>query len=100
MALDQGVIDSVTNANFKLEAEMGVNNAISHQNRLNILAEKALAKSLESMDTLNVSEGLGIAAANRGDLAKAVADLGAVVAGLQQMMKGAQTTPPPTGGTS
>jgi len=30
------------------------------------------------------------------DLAKAVGDLGAAIASLQQYMKGAQTTPPPT----
>jgi len=97
MALDQGVLDAVTNANFKAMAEMGVQNALAHQNRVNVIAEKAMAKSLESMDTTSVPEGLGLAAAQRGDLAKVVADLGAAVAGVQQLLKGAQTTIPTTG---
>ena len=96
MALDQGVLDAVTNSNFKILAEQVSTNTAAHQNRLNILAEKALAKSLESMDTMQVGEGLGIAAAQRGDLAKVVSELGTVVGALQQIMKGAQTTPPPT----
>ena len=97
MALDQGVLDAVTNSNFKILAEQVSTNTAAHQNRLNILAEKALAKSLESMDTMQVGEGLGIAAANRSDLAKVAQELGSAVASLQQMMKGAQTTPPQTG---
>ena len=96
MALDQGVLDSVVNSNFKTLAEQVSSNVASHQNRLQILAEKSLAKSLESMDTTSVPEGLGISAAQRGDLSKTIADLSAAVAGIQQMMKGAQTTPPPT----
>ena len=93
MALDQGVLDAVTNSNFKILAEQVSTNTAAHQNRLNILAEKALAKSLESMDTMQVSEGLGIAAANRSDLAKVVSELGSVAGALQQFVKAAQTTP-------
>lgn len=96
MSLDPSIIAAVSNANFKAMAELGVQNALSHQNRMNIIAEKSVAKSLESMDTLNVSEGLGIAAAQRGDLAKLVADLAAAVASIQQYSKTATTTPPVT----
>ena len=98
MALDQGVLDAVTNSNFKILAEQVSTNTAAHQNRLNILAEKALAKSLESMDTMQVGEGLGISAAQRGDLAKQLADLTSVVASMQANMKGVQTIPPQTGG--
>src|SRR5262245_34867039 len=97
MPLDDSIISAVANANFKAMAELGVQNSLSHQNRLQILAEKALAKSLESMDTIDVAEGLGISAAQRGDLAKAIADLSGAIAASQQQMKGAQTTPPQTG---
>lgn len=96
MPLDESILASVANANFKSMAEFSVQNLLSHQARLQILAEKALSKSLESMDTTDVPEGLGIAAAQRGDLSKVLADLGGTVASLQQMVKTAQTTPPVT----
>lgn len=96
MALDPGILDSVTNANFKALAEFGIQNLLSHQQRLQMLAEKALAKSLESMDTMDVSEGLGVAAGQRGDLSKVIADLAGAIASAQQTIKGGQTTPPVT----
>jgi hypothetical protein len=95
-ALDPGVIESVINSNFKSLAEMGAVNAISHQNRLQILAEKALAKSLEAMDTTDVPEGLGTSAAQRGDLAKQISDLAAAVSSIQGYIKSAGNIPPVT----
>lgn len=83
MPLDDSILQAVANANFKSMAELGVQNALGHQQRLQILAEKALAKSLESMDTTQATE----------------IDAGALVAQLQQLMKGAQTTLPETGQT-
>ena len=80
MALNADIVEAVANANFKSMAELGMQNSISHQNRLQILAEKALAKSLESMDTTQATE----------------VDAGGVIAQLQQLLKGAQTTPPVT----
>jgi hypothetical protein len=94
--LDPGVIESVINSNFKSLAEMGAINALSHQNRIQVLAEKALAKSLENMDTTDVPEGLGLSAAQRGDLAKQISDLAAAVASMQASIKGGQTVPPVT----
>ena len=96
MPLDESVLSAVANANFKSNAEMATQNAVSHQNRLQILAEKALSKSLEAMDTIQVDEGLGISAAQRGDLAKQISDLAAAVASMQASIKGGQTTPPVT----
>lgn len=96
MPLDESILASVANANFKSMAEFSVQNLMSHQQRLQILAEKALSKSLESMDTTDVPEGLGVAAAQRGDLAKVISDLAAAIASSQQTVKGAQTTPPVT----
>jgi hypothetical protein len=80
MALNADIVEAVANANFKSMAELGMQNAIAHQNRLQILAEKALAKSLESMDTTQATE----------------VDAGGVIAQLQQLLKGAQSTPPET----
>jgi len=95
-AIDPGVLESVINSNFKTMAEQVSANIASSQQRLQILAEKSLAKSLESMDTMQVSEGLGLAAANRSDLAKQIADLAAAVASVQASIKGGQTVPPVT----
>jgi uncharacterized protein with von Willebrand factor type A (vWA) domain len=81
MPLNEAVLDAVANANFKSNAELATQNLLAHTNRLQILAEKALAKSLESMDTTQATE----------------IDAGALVAQLQQLMKGAQTTLPQTG---
>ena len=75
MPLDEIVVAAVGNANFKIMAELGVQNAISNQQQLNILGQKSLAKSLEAMDTLSVPEGLGISAANRSDLAKVMTEM-------------------------
>lgn len=94
--LDDGVLSAVINSNFKILAESATHGLVGHQTRLQILAEKSLAKSLEMMDTTSVSEGLGEAAAQRGDLAKVVADLAAAVSSMQVSTKGAQTTPPVT----
>jgi hypothetical protein len=102
MALDPGVIDSVTNSNFKVVAEMGTLDALSHTKRLNIMAETALGQILNSMNqsTVSVPQGLGLQAAEGGALPGLVSSLGAAVAALQQLVKGAQTTPPPTGTTT
>jgi hypothetical protein len=94
--LDPGVLASVINSNFKVVAESPAVAMAGHNERLQILAEKSLSKSIESMDTIQVTEGLGLAAAQRGDLSKQIADLGMVISGLQQMVKTAQTTPPVT----
>lgn len=97
MAIDQGILDAVANVDVKANAEAATQDLIAHRNRLNILAEKSLAKSLEAMDTTSIPEGLGLAAAGRSDLAKVMAELGSIVATLQQNMKGAQSTLPETG---
>lgn len=94
--LDDSTFEAVNNANLKVFGEMQAANALSHQNRVNVIAETAMVKALDSLHTTSVPEGLGLAAAQRGDLAKIVSELGAAVAGLQQMVKGAQTTPPVT----
>lgn len=98
MALNADVVEAVANANFKAMAELGIQNTLAHQNRLQILAEKSLARSLEAMDTTDVPEGLGLSAAQRGDLAKQISDLAAAVASMQASIKGGQTVPPQTGG--
>lgn len=91
MALMEDVVQAVANSNFKNMAEMGVQNAISHQHRLNIMAETALGKVLDDMRTTSVPEGLGLAAAQRGDLSKVLMELASGVASIQNMLQAPRT---------
>lgn len=96
MALDQGVLDAVTNANFKSLAEMGTINALGHQNRLNLLAESSLGQILNRMNALDPAEAASISGVVSSDLAEKLGELSSSVANAQQLMKGAQSTPPET----
>ena len=97
MALDQGVLDAVTNGNFKTVAEMGTLNALGHQNRLNLIAESSLGQILNRMNALDPSEAASISGVVSSDMAEKMGELSAAVASAQQLMKGAQTTLPETG---
>jgi len=97
MALDQGVLDAVTNSNFKTIAEMGTLNALGHQNRLNLIAESSLGQILNRMNALDPEESAAISGVVSSDLAEKMGELSAAVASAQQLMKGAQTTIPVTG---
>jgi len=97
MALDQGVLDAVTNGNFKTVAEMGTLNALGHQNRLNLIAESSLGQILNRMNALDPSEAASISGVVSSDMAEKMGELSAAVANAQQLMKGAQTTLPETG---
>lgn len=84
MATEQ-TLDTVNNVNLKTIAEAGafaqaqsMQNMVSHTNRMNIIAEAATGKVCELLVTTDISEG------------------GALVAMLQQLMKGAQSTSPET----
>lgn len=94
MPLDAGILDSVTNANFKAMAEMQVTNALQHQNRLNMIAESSVGQILNKMNGLDPAEAASIGGVVRSDLGKEIAALGASIASIQQSMKGAQSTPP------
>jgi hypothetical protein len=108
MALDQGTLDAVNNSNFKTIAEASAvglsqalaiqaQNAAAHQNRVNVLAEASLAKMLKNATELDPEEAASIAKVEKSDIAKVLAELGATIAGIQQQLKGAQTTLPETG---
>jgi hypothetical protein len=104
MPADQGLVDSVSNANIKTIAEAGAHamaqifqSSAAHANRLNILAEGALAKSLKNMQELDVSEAVSEQKVLSGnDLGQVLASLNAAVAAAQQLVKGAGNTPPVT----
>jgi len=98
MALSEDVVAAVANSNFKSMAEMQLTNALAHQNRVNVLAESSLGTILERMNTLDPTEAAGVSGVINADLAETIGQLAGAVASAQQLMKGAQSTPPETGG--
>ncbi|MCB1921977.1 MAG: hypothetical protein KDJ28_18670, partial [Candidatus Competibacteraceae bacterium] len=72
-------------------------NLASHQQRLNLLAESSLGQILNRMNALDPEEAASIAKVEKSDIAKQMGELAAQIAGIQQMLKGAQTTLPETG---
>ena len=105
MAADQGLIDSVANANTKTVAEsaafyqaQAMGNHIQSQNRLQILAETALAKSIELLQNISMEEASATnKLATGNDVAAQMQALLAALNSGQQGTKAAQTTPPETG---
>lgn len=97
MALDPGILDSVTNSNFKTLAEQVATNAAAHQQRLQLLAESSLGRILKNLNETDVEEASAIRTVSTSDLAGKISELSAAVASIQQMIKGAQTTLPETG---
>jgi hypothetical protein len=97
MAIDAGMMDSVTNANFKILAESATQNMVSHQNRLNMLAESSLAQMLNKLNGLDPTEAAAVTKVSESGLAEKVAELGAAISSIQMSLKGAQTTLPETG---
>lgn len=95
---DSSWADGIVMSNMKALADAPLLNAQAHQNRLNILAETALSRAIEAQHGTSVLEGLGVAAAAAANPAQRTSDLGGAIAAIQQLMKGAQTTPPPTSG--
>ena len=96
MALNADVIEAVANYNFKSNAERATQNMDAHQQRLQLLAEASLAQQLDRMNSLDPAEAASISGVVSSDLAEKIGELSGAVASAQQLMKGAQTTPPPT----
>lgn len=105
MAADQGLIDSVSNANIKTVAEapafymaQSMGDSVAHQRRVNALTETALGAMIKRLVEVDVQESAAEGKLLSSDLANVVSQLGAAVAAIQQLTKSAQTTPPVTGG--
>lgn len=95
--LDEGILSSVINSNFKTLAEQVAVNTSNHQHRLQLIAESSVGQILNKMNGLDPTEAASIRGVVGADLTKAIAELGSTVSALQQLMKGAQTTLPETG---
>jgi hypothetical protein len=94
--LDPGVVEAVINSNFKTIAEQVATNTANHQHRLQLIAESSVGQIVNKMNSLDPTEAASVSAVINSDLAKALAQLGTSLAGLQQIIKTAQSTPPPT----
>lgn len=78
MAINEGVLDSIATTNVKMLAELPAINAVESQQRVTGILEKSLMVGLDAMQNLGVNEGLAVAAAQRGDLAKVTTEMGNV----------------------
>jgi len=103
MPLDDSVVSAVTNANFKNIAEMGSitagvasQNLVSHNRAMDQLREAFLAESTLQRAGNDPAEAIANAKTISSDLAGQISQLATAVAGIQQMMKGANLTPPVT----
>lgn len=96
----QGVVD----ANFKNIAEaqafyaaMMAANSVAHQKAMDQLREVFLLSGVRKYTEADIQEATAEKKfGEAGDLATAIAQLGTVIGALQQIIKGAQTTPPST----
>jgi hypothetical protein len=108
MPLNPDVVEDVVNTNFKVIAggpaagasiaqHLAPIDAVNMQRTMNMISNAALMEALGQRAGVDISEAIAqsrISASGSADLG---AQLGAVVAMLQQIVKTAQTTPPPTG---
>lgn len=104
MAADQGIIDSVSNANTKtfgdgpaFYAQLAMGDAVAHQRRVNAISETLLGAMGKRLVEVDVQEATAESKLNASDLSTVVSQLGAAIASIQQLTKSAQTTPPVTG---
>jgi hypothetical protein len=94
--LDVGVVEAVINSNFKTLGEQVGSNTGNHQHRLQLIAESSTGQIINRLNSLDPVEAMSVATVARGDLSKELAALTGAISGMQQMIKGAQTTPPVT----
>ena len=105
--LDPSVVSSVVNANFKVLAEtaqtglaqagaLAAQDAVSHQRSMNMIRESYLMEGLGQRAGLDTAEAVATKKVAEADLSRTVSELGSAIAAIQQLLKGAQTTPPIT----
>ena len=103
MPLDQSIIDSVANSNFKtmseqvqITANLMAQNSASHQNRLQMIAEASVGQILKNANEFDTEQAQSVRTVINTELAPLLAGLAASIASNQQYVKAAHTTPPPT----
>lgn len=101
MAADQGIIDSVSNTNTKtfgdgpaFYAQLAMSNAVSHQGRINVIAEAAVSSAVKKLLTITPDEAQADSTVSEGGLPSLITSLVSALASAQVSTKVAQTTPP------
>lgn len=105
MAASNDILDSVANANNKTFGDgpaflmqIAMADAVAHQRRVNAISETLLGAMGKRLVEVDVQEAAAESKINTSDLSSVLSQLGAAIASIQQLTKGAQTTPPNTGG--
>lgn len=106
MAVNETVVDAVGINNVKTIGEqaafstgLAMQNLVAHQNRMQILAESAMGSIVKKLTEVDITEAVSVLKATSGnEVASTLAQLAAAIGSGQQTTKGAQTTPPVTGG--
>ena len=99
--------DAVANSNYKVVAEgpttgaslaqhLAAIDAVDRQRTLGVITNAAMMEALGQRSGIDVSEASGTARIAASSTADLMAQLGGVVAALQQIVKTAQSTPPVT----
>ena len=101
MTIDgQATVDLQGLLNYKGITDIILTDNINHKRRVEGILEAGLTKNIEAIHSTSVSEAAGEASIMQAQVAPLLTTLGiaanALVATAQQLMKGAQTTPPAT----
>lgn len=102
--VNEQVVDSVASSNFKnlgdspaFYTSMGHANAVSHQQRLNLIAETGVAASMRALSITPQEEASANATSKNADVSSLISALLASLSSSQQAVKTAQSTPRETG---
>jgi hypothetical protein len=107
MPIYQEIIDAVANENLKVVAsavssgmaqagQLAMLNATNQQQNLNTINTAMIGEMVLQRAGIDVPEAVATKKVAEADLSRTIAELGGLVTSLQQLMKGAQTTPPVT----
>ena len=101
MAADQGVVDSVSNVNTKNLGDqpafyvgLSMRGAVEASNAYSALLQSVAARSAKYMLDESPTDAESVQKLFSDGVAQQLSALGGAIAGLQSMIKGAQTTPP------
>lgn len=99
----ESIVESVADANTKAFGDgpafwmnMMMGDAIAHQRGVNAIRETLLGAMGKRLVEVDVQEAAAEAKVNAADLGSVLSQLGAAIASIQQLTKGAQSTPPVT----
>ena len=106
-ALDDGVVNSVINEEFKVVAAaptvglsqamaLAAQDAVSHQRMINGYREMMFAEATGQRAGVDIAEAVASKKVTEADLSRSMAELVAVVTNAMQQLKGGQSTPPET----